>query len=59
MPTKVLTWARGLVANALASNGAEWTKLFVRENSGTINNQWVIVDYNRFTPRSPLRHHLR
>ena len=54
VPQTVLTWARSLVANRLASNGQEWTEHFVRENSGTINNQWMVVDYNKFTPYKDL-----
>jgi hypothetical protein len=50
VPQAVLTWARGLVANRLATGGSSWAQLFVRENSGTINNQWMVVDYNRFIP---------
>lgn len=26
----------------------EWADLFARENSGTHNNQWIVVDYKQF-----------
>ncbi|KAL6068912.1 Phospholipase B-like [Balamuthia mandrillaris] len=44
----VLCWMRVMVANLLARNGTEWTDIFALHNSGTYNNQWMIVDYNLF-----------
>jgi len=41
-------WIRVLVANRLATNGESWTKIFSQFNSGTYNNQWMVVDYNKF-----------
>uniref|UniRef100_A0A8C9QBY6 Phospholipase B-like n=1 Tax=Spermophilus dauricus TaxID=99837 RepID=A0A8C9QBY6_SPEDA len=46
----VLEWIRNLVANRLALDGATWTDIFKRFNSGTYNNQWMIVDYKAFVP---------
>ncbi|XP_072352395.1 putative phospholipase B-like 2 isoform X1 [Scyliorhinus torazame] len=46
----VMEWIRNLVANRLAESGAEWAGIFKNFNSGTYNNQWMIVDYNYFTP---------
>ena len=43
-------WLRSYVSNQLASNGKEWTRTFSRFNSGTYNNQWLIVDYKKFRP---------
>eukprot|EP00928_Gymnodinium_smaydae_P057215 TRINITY_DN40483_c0_g1_i1.p1 TRINITY_DN40483_c0_g1~~TRINITY_DN40483_c0_g1_i1.p1 ORF type:complete len:652 (+),score=77.19 TRINITY_DN40483_c0_g1_i1:70-2025(+) len=54
-PHSVMTWARAMVANRLATTGDAWTELQVRHNSGTCNNQWIIVDYNRFSPGEPLK----
>ncbi|OQR76026.1 putative phospholipase B 2-like [Tropilaelaps mercedesae] len=45
-----LEWVRTIVANRLARTGEEWYKMFQREQSGSYNNQWMIVDYKRFTP---------
>ncbi|XP_068268516.1 putative phospholipase B-like 2 isoform X2 [Nyctibius grandis] len=46
----VLEWLRNIVANRLARSGAEWASVFRRFNSGTYNNQWMVVDYKAFTP---------
>jgi hypothetical protein len=34
----------------MSSSGKEWCNNFIRENSGTYNNQYVVTDYNKFTP---------
>ncbi|KAM4809194.1 putative phospholipase B-like 2 [Rhinophrynus dorsalis] len=44
----VLEWLRNIVANRLATGGQEWADIFTKFNSGTYNNQWMIVDYNKF-----------
>lgn len=54
-PESVLTWARAMVANRLAETGDAWTEILVKHNSGTCNNQWIVVDYKRFVPEQPLR----
>ncbi|XP_059047570.1 putative phospholipase B-like 2 [Achroia grisella] len=46
---QILEYARSMVANRLARNGKEWVEIFRRHNSGTYNNQWYIVDFNKFT----------
>jgi len=45
-PYSLLTWVRVIVANRLASNGEEWAKIFQKENSGTYNNQFMILNLN-------------
>lgn len=47
-PQSVFDWVRNLVANRLASNGREWCLTFEKFNSGTYNNQWMVIDYNKF-----------
>ncbi|KAE9412959.1 hypothetical protein Angca_008600, partial [Angiostrongylus cantonensis] len=42
------TWIRAIVANQMARDAREWCELYARYNSGTYNNQWVVVDYNKF-----------
>lgn len=50
-PSKtVLTWVRTLVSNRMSKTGADWVNTFKQYNSGTYNDQWAIVDYNKFTP---------
>ncbi|XP_037536378.1 putative phospholipase B-like 2 [Nematolebias whitei] len=46
----VMEWLRNIVANRLAATAKEWAEIFGKFNSGTYNNQWMIVDYNHFTP---------
>ncbi|XP_045152636.1 putative phospholipase B-like 2, partial [Echinops telfairi] len=46
----VLEWLRSVVANRLALDGATWADVFKKFNSGTYNNQWMIVDYKAFVP---------
>lgn len=43
----VFEFIRNTVANRLATSGAEWATVFSRLNSGTYNNQFMIVDYKR------------
>ena len=47
---------RAVLANTLAqaTSGSNWAELFVRDNSGVYNNQWLVVDYSIFTPGTPL-----
>jgi len=50
-PTEsVLEGIRATIANRLATTGQEWTTMFSEFNSGTYNNQWMVVDYKQFTP---------
>eukprot|EP00930_Biecheleria_cincta_P082293 TRINITY_DN72051_c0_g1_i1.p1 TRINITY_DN72051_c0_g1~~TRINITY_DN72051_c0_g1_i1.p1 ORF type:complete len:649 (-),score=69.04 TRINITY_DN72051_c0_g1_i1:139-2004(-) len=53
-PESLLTWARTMVANRLATTGSEWTDLQLFHFSGTCNNQWMVVDYKLFSPGKPL-----
>merc|ERR1712241_953732 len=46
----MLEGVRVMIANRLANNGSQWANLFKDYNSGTYNNQWMIVDYKLFTP---------
>mmetsp|Transcript_33757 Transcript_33757/g.78015 ORF Transcript_33757/g.78015 Transcript_33757/m.78015 type:complete len:554 (-) Transcript_33757:168-1829(-) len=53
-PECVLTWARTLVANRHAADGPTWVQWFSPFNSGTINNQWMIVATSKFRPGQDL-----
>jgi hypothetical protein len=55
-PQTNLYWIRNQVANRLAFTGPDWAKIFAEWNSGTYNNQWMIVDMKEFFPGvTPLR----
>ncbi|RZF36444.1 hypothetical protein LSTR_LSTR009540 [Laodelphax striatellus] len=41
---------RSTVANRLAFDGKSWHETFKKFNSGTYNNQWMVLDYNYFVP---------
>ena len=43
----LLTWVRVMVANRLASSSEDWTNIFEKENSGTYNAQFMILDINK------------
>ncbi|XP_034251740.1 putative phospholipase B-like 2 [Thrips palmi] len=49
---QVAEGTRSMVANRLATSGRMWTQLFSKYNSGTYNNQWMVVDYTRLVPQS-------
>jgi hypothetical protein len=55
VPHTVSEFIRVMVANYLATGGEEWTRLFARENSGTYNNQWMVVDFKVFVPGSSVQ----
>ena len=46
-PQTLLTWVRTIIANRLASSSEDWTNIFKKENSGTYNNQFMILDMNK------------
>ncbi|KAJ0389958.1 hypothetical protein ATCC90586_010989 [Pythium insidiosum] len=49
-PQAVPCWVRSVVATRLAADGPSWASTFANHNSGTYNNQWMVVDTKRFTP---------
>ena len=46
-PQCVLTWMRAVVCNRLSTNGKEWVEHFSRYNSGTYNNQYMVMDMKK------------
>ncbi|KAG8181373.1 hypothetical protein JTE90_008842 [Oedothorax gibbosus] len=54
----ILEWQRNIIANRLAKTGKQWVSIFGIMNSGTYNNQWMILDYNKFQPGKPLENGL-
>jgi len=53
-PESLFAWQRVRLANSMSHNGYEWGKFVAHHNSGTYNNQYMIVDYNKFTPGKPI-----
>lgn len=53
-PESLLAWVRVRVATALAHDGEEWFEAVKRYNSGTYNNQYMVIDLNKFDPGNPL-----
>jgi len=47
VPHTTPEFMRVMAANLLASSGAEWTAIFLDNNSGTYNNQYMILDTKR------------
>ncbi|EFC45509.1 predicted protein [Naegleria gruberi] len=56
VPETLFYWIRNIVANRLATSGKEWTQLFAKYNSGTYNNQWIVLDINKFVPYAKTSH---
>ena len=54
IPQSLPAWVRVRVANALADSGERWAELVAKHNSGTYNNQYLVVDAKRFVPGQAL-----
>ncbi|KAI5087548.1 phospholipase B domain containing 1 precursor [Silurus meridionalis] len=48
-PSSLFAWQRVRLANALAHNGQEWAEIFSRYNSGTYNNQYMVLDVSKIS----------
>ena len=55
----IFEFARNVIANRLADSGEEWTDLFGQYNSGTYNNQFMIVDYKTVQKRHKTQRSVR
>jgi len=55
IPQRLPFWLRVRAANALASTAPQWTSIASTLWSGTYANQWIVLDYKRFTPGKPLK----
>eukprot|EP00755_Sulcionema_specki_P035816 Sspe_Gene.21958::Locus_8269_Transcript_1_1_Confidence_1.000_Length_1883::g.21958::m.21958 len=53
-PESLLAWQRVRTANVMAKTGEEWHKVVSTHYSGTYCNQYMVVNYNLFTPGNPL-----
>eukprot|EP00744_Colponema_vietnamica_P002271 GILI01003597.1.p1 GENE.GILI01003597.1~~GILI01003597.1.p1 ORF type:complete len:626 (+),score=213.81 GILI01003597.1:85-1962(+) len=47
--TFVPSYIRCMIANYLADTTTEWLAMFARLQSGTYNNQWIVVDMKLYT----------
>ena len=48
VPQRLFTWIRAIHATWTSDNGKEWTENFIKYNSGTYNNQYLIIDSKKF-----------
>jgi hypothetical protein len=48
-------WQRVRTANQLANSGRDWYNLVSRYNSGTYNNQYMVMDLKKFSAGSALQ----
>ena len=48
VPQCLFTWIRAMHAVWVAKDGSDWCTTFIKYNSGTYNNQYVVVDSNKF-----------
>jgi len=53
-PKSLMSWQRVRIANLLANDGRSWAKYFSMYNSGTYNNQYMLVDLKKFEPKKRL-----
>lgn len=56
-PKSVLCWLRSKVANFLGEDGVSWAATFAKYNSGTYNDQWMIIDTKNFVPGAGFQKH--
>jgi hypothetical protein len=52
-PQTVSEWIRVIVANNVGRDGVSWTNTYCRYNSGTYNNQYMVVNMNLYIPGTP------
>jgi len=55
VPESLLAWHRVRAANAMAADGETWFNIVGEYNSGTYNNQYMVINYNLFKPETPLQ----
>jgi hypothetical protein len=54
-PQSVLYWTRVMISTRSATSAPNWASTMAKYNSGTYNNQWMILDLSLFTPGQPLK----
>ncbi|XP_048758245.2 phospholipase B-like 1 [Ostrea edulis] len=53
-PESLFAWQRVRVANMIANGGEEWAKIVAQYNSGTYNNQYMIIDLKKIHLKSSI-----
>ncbi|XP_071509243.1 phospholipase B-like 1 [Diadema antillarum] len=53
-PQSLFAWHRVRVANMMARSGKEWAEIVARYNSGTYNNQYMIIDRTKIVPKTTI-----
>jgi hypothetical protein len=54
VPESLLAWQRVRTANQLSTTGPEWFNTVSKFNSGTYNNQYMVLDMKLFTPANAM-----
>ncbi|XP_062991049.1 phospholipase B-like 1 [Elgaria multicarinata webbii] len=47
VPESLFAWQRVRIANMMADSGKTWAQTFEKQNSGTYNNQYMVLDTNK------------
>ena len=47
VPQSLFAWQRVRLANHMAANGSQWFNIVKQYNSGTYNNQYMVLDLRR------------
>ena len=53
-PRTLPKWIRARIANSVANGAEDWAETFLAENSGTHNDQWLIVDYKQIPKKEKI-----
>ncbi|XP_075409447.1 phospholipase B-like 1 [Tenrec ecaudatus] len=54
VPQSLLAWQRVRIANMMAKDGRTWAEIFSKYNSGTYNNQYMVLDLKKVKPKVSL-----
>lgn len=47
-PNSTLTWIRSYLATLSTASGQDWVEYFIKNNSGTYNNEYIVLDSKKF-----------
>ncbi|XP_066489945.1 phospholipase B-like 1 [Tiliqua scincoides] len=54
VPESLFAWQRVRIANMMADSGKSWAQIFEKQNSGTYNNQYMVLDTNKIKLKKSL-----